>query len=129
MFIVKLVCDKCGTEASTCDKFCRECGTKGTLGKVSTPDDLEMVRCRSCGEEFDKAKTHKCSGVLGVTGPKEFYGELRVEQEVSTKSVQLGSREICETCMQYVRTDIAHTCLNGEKAWCNNVKGVVKWRG
>lgn len=79
MFIVKLVCDKCGTEASTCDKFCRECGTKGTPEKVSTQDDLEMVRCRSC--------------------------------------------------MQYVRTDIVHTCLNGEKAWCNDVKGVVKWRG
>lgn len=93
MFIVKLVCDKCGTQVSTEDKFCRECGTKGTSGEVLT------------------------------------QGGLLVEQEVSTKSVQLGSREICGTCMQYVRTDIVHTCLNGEKAWCNNVKGVVKWRG
>lgn len=56
MFIVKLVCDKCGTQVSTEDKFCRECGTKGTPEKVSTPDDLEMVRCRSCGEEFDNVK-------------------------------------------------------------------------
>lgn len=90
MFIVKLVCDKCGTEASTCDKFCRECGAKGTPEKVLTPDDLEMVRCRSCGEEFGKTTVHKCSGILVVKGPNG---------------------------------------LLGEKAWCNDVKGVVKWRG
>lgn len=36
MFISKLVCDKCGTEASTGDKFCGECGEIGR--PTSKPD-------------------------------------------------------------------------------------------
>ena len=42
MFISKLVCDKCSTEASTSDKFCRECGTQGRP-LSSKPDGEALV--------------------------------------------------------------------------------------
>lgn len=67
MFISKLVCDKCGTEASTSDKFCRECGTQGRAlsskpdGSISASDFQDMLdklkkpitstlRCKTCGK-------------------------------------------------------------------------------
>ena len=88
MFINKLVCDKCGTEASTSDKFCRECGEKGRpssdkptgvsatdfqqmLDKLKKPP-VETRRCRSCGKIITNYG-HDCSGLggghLGVVCP------------------------------------------------------------
>lgn len=80
MFISKLVCDKCGTEASTGDKFCRECGEKGRpsndkptvvsatdfqqmLDKLKKPP-VETRRCRSCGKIITNYG-HDCPGLGG----------------------------------------------------------------
>lgn len=75
MFISKLVCDKCGTEASVSDKFCRECGTKGRLdfNKELSGDEfkklIEKARpdvgtliCRTCGEKM--VGVHACKGLF-----------------------------------------------------------------
>ena len=82
MFISKLVCDKCGTEANISDKFCRECGTQGRSlgstqgGSVSAKDFHDMLdklkkpvtstlRCRTCGRVISK-DGHACSGLIPV---------------------------------------------------------------
>ena len=82
MFISKLVCDKCGTEASTSDKFCRECGTQGRAlcsthgGSVSASDFQDMLdklkkpvtstlRCRTCGKIVSNYG-HDCPGLFTV---------------------------------------------------------------
>lgn len=81
MFISKLVCDKCGTEVSTDDKFCKECGEKGSslsgLGNVGISADefkkliekdrpeIGTLTCRSCGEKMDKYGSHICKGLFG----------------------------------------------------------------
>ena len=90
MFIVKLVCDKCGTQANTEDKFCRECGTKGvpdTSKKVideesfkKLKEDYEKatrVRCRTCGELYPHDKVHVCKGLIQKQPhqPSKFYGD------------------------------------------------------
>ena len=43
MFISKLVCDKCGTEVSTEDKFCRECGKQKVQGKINVSDFVTAI--------------------------------------------------------------------------------------
>ena len=82
MFISKLVCDKCGTEASTSDKFCRECGTQGRPlnskpdGSISAKDFQDMLdkikkpvtstlRCRTCGKIVSNYG-HECPGLIPV---------------------------------------------------------------
>lgn len=82
MFISKLVCDKCGTEASTRDKFCRECGKIGRSkfyddgqSRPVTPSIQDMVdkfkipsaeqyTCKSCGKAFNKYSAHQCEGLV-----------------------------------------------------------------
>lgn len=80
MFISKLICDKCGTEVSTEDKFCRECGEKGRptsskpegvsvtdfqmiLDKLKKPP-VETRRCKTCGQIVSDYG-HDCSGLFG----------------------------------------------------------------
>ena len=95
-FISKLVCDKCGTEVSTSDKFCRECGERGRskfydegktrpvtpslqdmLDKFKTPS-VEMYICKSCGKVFNKYSSHQCEGLV----PKGHPGiEVRYQWE------------------------------------------------
>ena len=82
MFISKLVCDKCGTEVSTGDKFCRECGTQGRSlgstqgGSTSTSDFQDMLdklkkpvtstpRCKTCGKTISDYG-HDCPGLFPV---------------------------------------------------------------
>jgi ribosomal protein L40E len=84
MLISKLVCDKCGTQASTGDKFCREWGEKGRpsdnkptvvsatdfqkmLDKLKKPP-VETRRCRSCGKIVSNYG-HDCSGLGGGFNP------------------------------------------------------------
>ena len=86
MFISKLVCDKCGTEASTGDKFCRECGEKGgptidkptgvsaidfqkILDKLKKPP-VETRRCKTCGQ-IVSYYGHDCPGLGGGFNPLE----------------------------------------------------------
>ena len=66
MFISKLVCDKCGTEGSTSDKFCRECGTQGRplSSKLKKPV-TSTLRCRSCGKIVSNYG-HDCPGLFTV---------------------------------------------------------------
>ena len=88
MFISKLVCDKCGTEASTGDKFCRECGEKGRptsskpdgvsatdfqkiLDKLKKPP-VETRRCKTCGQVFTNYG-HDCPGLFGPTDPNALH--------------------------------------------------------
>ena len=74
MFVSKLVCDKCGTEASTTDKYCRECGE---IGKSNLQDDskpnindwqgmlaVETRRCKTCGQIVTNYG-HDCPGLFG----------------------------------------------------------------
>ena len=89
MFINKLVCDKCGTEASTGDKFCRECGEKGKPtsskpdGSISASDFQDMLdklkkppvetrRCKTCGQVFTNYG-HDCPGLFGPTDPNALH--------------------------------------------------------
>ena len=82
MFISKLVCDKCGTEASTSDKFCRECGAQGRPlsskpdGSISASDFQDMLdklkkpitstlRCKTCGKIVSNYG-HDCPGLFPV---------------------------------------------------------------
>lgn len=87
MFISKLVCDKCGTEAGTSDKFCRECGEKGRSKffddpqvSIVRPSLQEMVdklkkpaaeqyTCKTCGQSFNKYSAHNCPGLFGPGTP------------------------------------------------------------
>lgn len=88
MFINKLVCDKCGTEVSTGDKFCRECGEKGTsLGY----DDIKkkftqsmMVRCRTCGELFTHNSLHACKST-----PKFYDENIKLTPGICTNTTKL----------------------------------------
>lgn len=95
MFISKLVCDKCGTEASTGDKFCRECGEKGRPtssnpdGSISASDFQDMLdklkkpvtstlRCKTCGKIISNYG-HDCPGLF----PREYPGiEIRYQSDV-----------------------------------------------
>ena len=65
MFVSKLVCNKCGTEAGTLDKYCRECGTAGTsrFKDESVLDKLcrESLRCKRCGKLVSQHTSHICS--------------------------------------------------------------------
>ena len=88
MFISKLVCDKCGTEASTEDKFCRECGEKGRPtskpdGSISAGDFQDMLdklkkppvetrRCKTCGQVFTNYG-HDCTGLFGLINPSALH--------------------------------------------------------
>ena len=86
MFISKLVCDKCGTAAGTNDKFCRECGTKGTPDKEKVLDAKKCSeileqhkkeaspRCRTCGEVIQGYTGHVCKGLIQKQ-PSKFYGD------------------------------------------------------
>ena len=88
MFISKLVCDKCGTEASTGDKFCRECGEKGVgtrtkpectsstdfqqmLDKLKKPP-VETRICRTCGQIVSDYG-HDCQGLFGLINPSALH--------------------------------------------------------
>ena len=87
MFISKLVCDKCGTEANTEDKFCRECGEKGRptskpdgvsaadfqdmLYKLKKPP-VETRRCKTCGQIVSDYG-HDCPGLFGPTDPNALH--------------------------------------------------------
>ena len=88
MFISKLVCDKCGTEASTGDKFCRECGEKGVgtrtkpectsstdfqqmLDKLKKPP-VETRICRTCGQIVSDYG-HDCPGLFGPINPSALH--------------------------------------------------------
>lgn len=81
MFINKVVCNKCGTEASTDDKYCRECGEAGRSKfhddnkKPSITDWQDMVdklkkpavetrRCKTCGQIVSNYG-HDCPGLFG----------------------------------------------------------------
>ena len=89
MFIVKLVCDKCGTQANTEDKFCRECGTKGVpeLSKKLDADEFTKLlekhkkesgpRCRTCGEIIQGYTGHVCKGLIQKQPhqPSKFYDD------------------------------------------------------
>ena len=87
MFISKLVCDKCGTEANAGDKFCRECGEKGSL--TSKPDGVSAIdfqkildklkkppvetrRCKTCGKIVSNYG-HDCQGLFGPTDPNALH--------------------------------------------------------
>ena len=88
MFISKLICDKCGTEASTGDKFCRECGEIGRPtskpdGSISTGDFQDMLdklkkppvetrRCKTCGQVFTNYG-HDCQGLFGLINPSALH--------------------------------------------------------
>lgn len=85
MFISKLVCDKCGTEASTSDKFCRECGTRGRIDfykSISADEfkkliekarpDIGVLTCRTCGEKMERSGIHTCKGLFGKS---KFYDD------------------------------------------------------
>lgn len=86
MFIVKLVCDKCGTQVNTEDKFCRECGTKGVpeLSKKLDADEFTKLlekhkkesgpRCRTCGEIIQGYTGHVCKGLIQKQ-PSKFYDD------------------------------------------------------
>lgn len=87
MFISKLICDKCGTEASTGDKFCRECGEKGRptskpdgvsikdfqdmLDKLNKPP-VETRRCKICGQIVSDYG-HDCQGLFGLINPSALH--------------------------------------------------------
>ena len=65
MFISKLVCDKCGTEADTTDNYCRSCGASGK--KIHDGSKLADLidgtsRCELCGKLVDKYGRHQCEG-------------------------------------------------------------------
>ena len=125
MFISKLVCDKCGTEASTSDKFCRECGTRGRIDydRALSGDEFKkliekarpeigVLTCRTCGEKMEGHGMHTCKGLFGKS---KFYDDVMrgstgiYINDTSGKGTRLGARIVCDKCNEYVRVD-GHNC-------------------
>ena len=75
MFISKLVCDKCGTEADTTDNYCRSCGANRK--KVHDGSKLaELVtvtsKCKACGKVVDKYGQHQCEGGVSYNDSNRY---------------------------------------------------------
>ena len=83
MFISKLVCDKCNTVVDDTDKFCRECGTKGTSDSNKKLDASEFSKllekhkvtiCKICGGKISEYGGHVCPGLIQKK-PSQYYGD------------------------------------------------------
>lgn len=75
MFVNKLICDKCGTEVSASDKYCKECGTAGYKDYVKAKEEpsikidrldelLKNYKCKSCGKVLSPYSAHTCPGLV-----------------------------------------------------------------
>ena len=92
MFISKLICDKCGTEVTASDKYCKECGTAGYNEYVIDKEVSDEDRL------FDLWKKSQ---------PKPYKKD---KAGISSLDESIKEPAICKSCGKIVSSSGTHMC-------------------